>query len=202
MDNRTLIIERAHQLLMSIGPTSMTMDMVARTCGISKRTIYETFPDKKTLVVECLNYEQKTREQEACKIYNNASNCFEALFAIFHDLRDRHDKRAITFINEIKRLYPEITAHQRKNEKAFINQLSGVLSQAQDEGLVVEKINTEIASFIFYSQMHSLHRNSSIEDLGFDQVTVFEAAFVNFLRGIATIKGIDIIEEAINNYLR
>ncbi len=33
---------------MSVGPTSMTMDDVARACGISKRTLYETFPEAVT----------------------------------------------------------------------------------------------------------------------------------------------------------
>ncbi len=187
---------------MSIGPTSMTMDMVARACGISKRTLYETFPDKKTLVLECLNAEHAQHNQEAHRIFMEANNCFDALFAIFRGLRSRLDKRSMMFIGEIKRLYPELTAHQHENEKSFITQLSKVLSKAQGEGLVVDGINTEVASFLFYSQMRSLHSNPSIEAMGFDPVRVYEAAFINFLRGLATIKGIGIIEEDINKFFK
>lgn len=202
MDNRTLIIERAHKMLMSIGPTSMTMDMVAKACGISKRTLYETFPDKKTLIMECLATEHTQRHQEACRIYQEAPNCFEALFSIFRTTRKYLDKRSQAFIDDVKRLYPEIIEQQHKHEQIFISQLSRALDEAQKEGLVVADINTEVASFLFISLMRSLHKNPNIETYGFDQVKIYEAAFINFMRGIATIQGIEHIERDIKDYLK
>ena len=49
-ETRERIINECNNMLMSVGPMSMTMDDLARTCGISKRTLYETFPDKRTRV--------------------------------------------------------------------------------------------------------------------------------------------------------
>ena len=57
MDTRERIVTECSQMLMSVGPASMTMDDVARACGISKRTLYETFPDKRTLISECIHRE-------------------------------------------------------------------------------------------------------------------------------------------------
>lgn len=195
MDNRELIINRAHKLLMEIGPTSMTMDMVARACGISKRTLYETFPDKKTLILECVAAEHAQHNLEAQKIFKEASNCFEALFKVFKNTRQHLDKRSQAFVDDMKRLYPEAMAHD--NEKQFISQMGLVIKRAQDEGLVIADINTSIASFLFLNQLKSLHKNPSIDALGLNRVTVYEAAFINFLRGIATIKGIEYIDEQI-----
>lgn len=202
MDNKEIIITRAHKLLMSMGPTAMTMDMVARECGISKRTLYETFGDKRTLVMECIAMEQALRNQEACKIYNEASNCFEALFAIFTNLRRYLSKRSHSLVEDVIRLYPEVKRGHQENEKVFIKQLGNVLAKAQDEGLVLSVINTEVASFLFISQMRTLHNNASIEELGFEPIKVFEAAFINFLRGIATIKGINFIDDAVNDFFK
>lgn len=200
MDNKQLIINRAHKLLLEIGPTSMTMDTVARACGMSKRTLYEIFPDKKTLIMECIHVEAKLRDQEARKIFLEASNCFEALFNIYKSSRQYLDKRSQAFLDDVKRLYPEILEHHKQNEKQFIDQLSMVLSQAQTEGMVVDKIDTKIASFLFLSQMRSLHKNPNIEDMGFESVAVYDSAFVNFMRGIASIKGIEYIETQIKNF--
>ena len=46
-------------LMMRIGPQSVTMDMVARDCGISKRTLYETFPNKHNLISDVIKYNQQ-----------------------------------------------------------------------------------------------------------------------------------------------
>lgn len=198
MDNREIIINRAHKLLMEIGPTSMTMDMVARACGISKRTLYETFPDKKTLILECVATEHAQHDLEAQKIFREASNCFEALFKVFKNTRQHLEKRSQAFLDDMQRLYPEAIARNHDNEKQFISHMSLVFQRAQDEGLVIADINNSIAAFIFLNQLKSLHKNPSIEVLGFNKVTVYEAAFINFLRGIATIKGIEYIDSHIN----
>ena len=77
MDNREIIISRAHKLLMDIGPTSMTMDMVARECGMSKRTLYEVFADKKTLILECLRADHDRNKEQVREIFRTAENCFD-----------------------------------------------------------------------------------------------------------------------------
>ena len=59
MDTRERIVTECSKMLMSVGPTSMTMDEVARACGISKRTLYEVFPDKRTLIGECIHHEHE-----------------------------------------------------------------------------------------------------------------------------------------------
>ena len=46
MTTQSRIIKETRELMTRIGVSAMTMDMVARNCGISKRTLYETFPDK------------------------------------------------------------------------------------------------------------------------------------------------------------
>ena len=199
MDNREIIISRAHKLLMDIGPTSMTMDMVARACGISKRTLYETFPDKKTLILECVAKEHAQHEQEAKHIFEDAGNCFEALFRIFKNTRQHLEKRSQAFMDDMQRLYPEAIERHHNNEKQFISHMGSVLQRAQDEGLVIAAINTSIASFLFLNQLKSLHKNPYIETMGFNKVTVYEAAFINFLRGLATIKGIEYIDSQIDS---
>lgn len=50
MDVKEHILQETQNILSRMGPQSMTMDMVARNCGISKRTLYEKFPDKETLI--------------------------------------------------------------------------------------------------------------------------------------------------------
>ena len=51
---RERIIETAVKAFAAQGIKSITMDDIATSLGISKRTLYEVFPDKETLLEECI----------------------------------------------------------------------------------------------------------------------------------------------------
>ena len=173
--------------------------MVAHSCGISKRTLYEKFPDKKSLIMECLHREHERQNAEMRHIFETAENCFDALFQVFTRARSYLQQTSAAFIDDIKRLYPELHAEHREKEKEFVIGLSQVLAKAQGEGHVMPNIDTDIAAFLFLSTMRNLNENERLADYGFSRVQVFEGAFLNFLRGIATIEGISYIDEFVNN---
>lgn len=195
MDLKQRILQEASPLLFEMGPVAMTMDMVARSCGISKRTLYGQFPDKKSLIRECMALDHDNTAAEFKKIFDGASNCFEALFGVFSFMRKKLASMHISFHDDIKRLYPDLYCSLHKeNDQRRVMGLASVLSNAQNEGLVVEGINTQVASFLFFATIKSLHRNSQIAEYEFTQIDVFDGAFINFLRGVASHKGLELIE--------
>ncbi len=199
MEVKSRIITEASALLQHIGPSSMTMDMVARNCGISKRTLYEKFPDKRTLVKECLDVEHCREDETIKRIFEQSANHFEALFNVYTHVREYLRDRSMAFVADIKRLYPELFAIQLEQERNFVNALAQVLERAQNEGFVLPDIDTPATSFLFLSTMRSLHENIRIEDFGLQRIAVFDSAFLNFLRGIATNAGRDIIENHLHS---
>ena len=194
MEAREHIIVESGRLLQRIGPTSMTMDMVARNCGISKRTLYEKFPDKRTLIKECIDAEHARQDAEVKAIFEKSENCFAALFNVYTHVRRYLEDRSMAYLGDIRRLYPDLFVKQREQERHFVGDLSNVLRKAQDEGLVLPFINTDIAAFLFLTTMSNLNENDRINDFGFKRINVFDGAFLNFLCGIATHDGRQIIK--------
>ena len=194
MSTQEHILSEAGKLLSRIGPQSMTMDLVARTCGISKRTLYETFPDKRTLIKECIDDHHRRQNAEVRAIFESSPNCYEALFKVYRRVREYMRESSMNYVDEIRRLYPEIFVHQQEQERQFVLGLSQVLKKAQDEGHVVRGINTDIAAFLFLSTLRNVHNSDRLQDYGFERVDVFDGAFVNFLRGMATPEGIQYID--------
>ena len=194
MDIRERIITECNKMLMSVGPASMTMDDVAHSCGISKRTLYETFPDKRTLISECLRHEHEVKNAEVEQIFATSDNCFEAMFRVYTRARAMYEKTSVAFVNDIKRLYPDIFEQHINSEKTTVDGISRVLRKAQDQGLVIKRINPEIAAYLFVVSMRELHNSKNAEKFGFKQSDLFEHVFISFLRGVATIKGIEMIE--------
>lgn len=195
MDIKERIITESNKMLLSVGASSMTMDSVAHACGISKRTLYETFPDKRTLIAECLKHDHEIKDAEAKRIFDEAENCFVAMFQIYQRAKLMYENTSLAFVNDIKRLYPDIFEQHIDNEKLTVNGLAGVLRKAQDQGLVIKRINPEIAAYLFVISMRELHNSANAAKYGFKMSDLFEQVFISFLRGSATIKGIEMIDK-------
>ena len=58
------------------------MDSLAEELGISKRTIYERFKDKDTLLLEVIRYYKNQTSEEALRLIDQSDNAIEALFHI------------------------------------------------------------------------------------------------------------------------
>ena len=195
MTTENRIIKESRALLKKIGASSMTMDMVARNCGISKRTLYETFPDKKTLIKTCIADEHKEQDQVLNEIFKTAENCYDALFKTYLYIRNYLNNTLMAFVNDIKRLYPDLFMERREKEMEVVEKLSKVLSKAQDQGYVASEVDARLAAFLFLNNMRDINENRRYEDYGFRAVDVFDGAFLNFLRGISTIEGIMTIKD-------
>lgn len=201
MDLREKILKTSMDLMMRIGPQSVTMDMVARDCGISKRTLYETFPNKHNLITDVIKYNQQQSNAKFVEIFDQASNSFEALMGVYTLAREFIRKISPVFIADIKRLYPEAFEQYKAQEIDHILSLAKIIKRAKDEGLALPGIKCKIAAFIFTNNMKSIH---NMQDFPFPEYTaaeVFDGAFLNFMRGIATTRGQEIIENYVVNTL-
>ncbi len=79
---RERIIVESGLLFGKYGIRSMTMDALAEEMGISKRTIYERFRDKDTLLLEVIRYYKKQTKENAHNLIDQSDNAIEALFRI------------------------------------------------------------------------------------------------------------------------
>ena len=115
-------------------------------------------------------------------------------YRVYQRAREVYKSTSVAFFNDIKRLYPDIFNQHIESEKVTVNGLAGVLRKAQDEGLVIKRINPEIAAYLFVLSMRELHEKANNNKYGFKDTDMFEHVFISFLRGVATIKGIEMIE--------
>lgn len=201
MDLREKILRNSMNLMMRTGAQSVTMDMVARDCGISKRTLYETFPNKHNLISDVIKYNQQLANEQFTQIFEQSSNSFEALLGVYTIVREFLQKTSPAFLADIKRLYPEVFDEYKTQEMNHILSLSRIIRRAKDEGLALPGIKCKIAAFLFSSSMKNLNHMQDFPFAEYTPAEVFDGAFLNFMRGIATTKGQEIIEEYVVKYL-
>lgn len=194
MDLREKILKTSMDLMMRIGPQSVTMDMVARDCGISKRTLYETFPNKHKLISDVIKYNQQQANEVFTQIFEQSANSFEALMKVYTTAREFIQKTSPAFTTDIKRLYPEVFDEYKAQELDHILSLAKIIKRAKEEGLALPRIKCKIAAFLFNNNMKNLHHMQDFPFPEYSAAEIFDGAFLNFMRGMATTKGQEIIE--------
>lgn len=192
------IITTTIQMLMQMGVSSMTMEAIAKSCGISKRTLYEHFPDKLTLVTEALHHKNAAHQKELERIFNEAPNGIDALLRVYAEVRKQITQTSMALVCDIKRLYPslynEYEVMHQQNTQALID----ILRKARTEGVVRDDASIEISVMLFNMSMRDpeLTQLSYSHDIPLRKI--LDTLFINFLRAIASNSGLELIDEFIS----
>ncbi|MGL5317339.1 MAG: TetR/AcrR family transcriptional regulator, partial [Bacteroidales bacterium] len=80
MEIKDRIIEVSFEQFALNGIKSVTMDEIARNMGISKRTLYENFKDKESLVRACIALCSKVAESDRKRALSESKNVLELFF--------------------------------------------------------------------------------------------------------------------------
>jgi hypothetical protein len=144
-------------------------------------------------------FEQKRAEMEART--RGAANVFEEIFLILDAMK--LDERRRVLIGNLKKFYPEI--HRRVEEEAHRfsdREFDRLLDRGIAQGLLLPDINKGLALITLTYTMTALfdQKHALLKHDGLSMQMAFEYVIVNFFRGLATHKGIEVIDELVDNY--
>ncbi len=197
-DLRVRIIDKASILFTRHGIKSVTMDYIASQMGISKRTLYENFKDKDQLLLETILYIHKDTEDEAGEIYKTAENSLDLLLKVFQSTWHKMQHINRNYFSDIKRYHPSIASVLENNRAQRAGYMASLMEQGKREGLIREDLKSQIASFLLMAQFDFLFNSDEVFVSQYSLIEIYETIFMNFIRGIATSKGIVFIDEFIN----
>jgi len=184
---------------MTYGIKSITMDDVSRELGVSKKTLYQFVTDKDDLVGKFIDNEIAIRQEEICKCFRTGLNAIEELFeiSIFMNKIMRNQNPATE--HDLKKYYPEhyqkIVKTRREGVYSYI--LTN-LNNGKKEGLYRDDLNNEIIARLYLSRAESIHTNDMFTIEEFTSHELFIELIKYHVRGIATQKGIGVLEQKIN----
>jgi TetR/AcrR family transcriptional regulator, cholesterol catabolism regulator len=190
------ILSKVRELYTKYGIKSITMDDVAREMGISKKTIYQYVTDKDDLVGKFVGNEIALRQEEICNCFKTGFNAIEELFeiSIFMNKLIRNQNPATDY--DLKKYYPH---HYQKMVKirreGTYNYIYQNLKKGKAEGLYRDEIDAEIISKLYISRVESIHLNDLFTVEEFTSLKLFIELLNYHIRGIATEKGIIVLNK-------
>jgi len=201
------ILLKVRELYNKYGIKSITMDDVARELGISKKTLYLYVSDKDDLVGKFIDNEIEIKQEEICKCFQSSLNAIEELFeiSIFMNKMMRDQNPATEY--DLKKYYPhhfqKIVKIRRERMYSYI--LLN-LKKGKEEGLYREEMNEEVIAKLHLSRSENIHFNELFTVEEFTSIKLFVELLTYHVRGIATEKGINVLEKKIKeletNYIK
>lgn len=192
------ILLKVREWYMKYGIKSITMDDVARDLGISKKTLYKYVTDKDDLVGKFIDYEIEIRQEEICKCFSTGTNAIEELFEISIFMNKLIRKQNPATEHDLQKYYPH---HYQKIIKArregIYKYILLNLKKGQEEGLYRLDMNNETIAKLYLSRSESIHSNDLFSVEEFTSITLFIELLTYHIRGIATEKGIVVLERKI-----
>ena len=191
-ERRRMVVKSAMSLFRAQGIKDVTMDDIAHSLKMSKRTLYELFDDKESLLLYCMKTEGILQRDRLRERVENAANVLEPVLYDFAFRMEELRKVAPSFFSDLNR-YPKLIAYMTEVRQEQRKMAVDHLSKGVAQGLFREGVNFEIIYNIICSQFDFII--SSEEFKKYTPSELFNNLVLNYFRGCATPKGVEIMDE-------
>ena len=191
------IIGTAVGLFEQRGIKRVTMDDIASSLGISKRTLYEVFADKETLLVECVRRGQEETDCYLKQVRDNSDNVLEVLLKGYQRSIEKFHATNKKFFEDIKR-YPRAYSLIKNGNNQSVDDIINFFSKGVEQGYFRDDVNFGIVRLLVREQLNVLMETDLCDKYSF--LEVYESIIFISLRGISTEKGARALEAFIREY--
>jgi AcrR family transcriptional regulator len=189
------ILSKSQELYFTRGIRSVTMDEIAASLGISKKTIYLHFRDKRCLVEAstiCFLEQEKCAEK---KIYEVSINPIDEIILSTQLMREMLANVNPAIFHDLQKYYPQSWKHYLAYKEGFRNVVLRNLNEGIKQGLYREDINPTIMANLRIESVDMAFNPEAFPPREFNILDVQLAFIEHFLRGIVTEKGLKTYEE-------
>ena len=193
MDYSQKIIEAAALMFRTYGIRAVTMDMLANELGISKRTIYEKFRDKDEILAGVLKWMAVKQREAFVKVFDESENVIAAIFKLFEMMSEHFRNMSPAFRLDMEKYHNGLVKDLIVNDELpYSNNNTEMLKRGIKEGVFRKDIDISLTNQCLIEVLR-LPGEKNIFRPENNSRNVFRDFYVNYLRGISTPKGLELI---------
>lgn len=196
-DLKDTILRKTEVLFFKYGIKSVNMDDIAKELAISKKTIYQFF-ENKTDILKHLVAMHIERVDEALEFNKaNAQNAIEELLGVAqHMIKELTKFSTPTIIFDLQKYYPELwQSFQDHQDTSIYQQVKENVERGISEGLYRDDLDADIIAKLYVSKTMCVIDEDMFPTSQYDKVRLFKQYFYYHIRGIATLKGLKLLEK-------
>ena len=183
------IIETASVLFSRQGIKSTSLDTIAQQCGISKKTLYEYFPDKEMLLTEILRHLLYRTEQYVRILPEVSPNAISEIISFFQYIESNVYVLTPVFIRDLEKYHPSVyDAISKARKNRFIPYLKQNILRGIAEDIYRKDLDSDITGKLYFWQIKNAMDDASLKDTERYNLISYLNSF--FLHGIINQNGI------------
>ena len=192
------ITQKALNYFLQYGFKTFTMDDLANSLGISKKTLYEQFASKNELVEAALDYALEMSCHQVDKFVSGEGSVIENVFRNQKEVQNLFNLNSTKPIWELKKYFPKTYERMdiefTKSDALFIDKL---LEKGWEEGLFREDINVSFYK-VFYTNVQRMRTFSdTFDEKEFPFWDTVYTIMEYFFRIIVNEKGLQELEKTL-----
>jgi AcrR family transcriptional regulator len=199
MDLRDRIIQQAGELFVKHGIKRISMDEIASKLGISKRTIYQNFEDKEDLLLQYIRHTEMMKG-EYIKDFSTNEHTVVHVFLRIIEMHKEFDFFNVQFLDDVKKYYPKAKQELIDQQNRGIVFVKQFLEEGMKQGVVRKDLNIEVVSFLLQDSNRTFIDATRLTNKTFSNWELFFTSMINFIRGISTARGIEIVDTFLTKY--
>jgi len=196
-------VRREHELLAGVlgvflrcGIKAVNMDDIARQLGVSKKTLYRHFRDKRDLVTRAVAFHMEAQAHMLDELDALAGNAIDVELALMERMRGLIDAMHPSVLYDLEKFHGKVFHELMERRAAALLAFSERnLVRGQREGVYRADFEPRLIARFLIGMTEQLDPMRLVADTGCGLATIHTSAFVYHIRAIASPEGLDYLYE-------
>ncbi len=188
------IIEVATDMFLAKGIKAVKMDDVSKELGISKRTLYEFFNNKETLLLHCMKNMKENESLYLKNVIEKSPKLTEIgkIVEYYRYQMQQTTKVSTLFVMDLKK-YPVVVEWMNSIKLKNHDRVLSFFQGGVKNGYFRKNVNFDLIMEFCNTAMENAISSGLLEKYGVQQV--FKNVTMLYIRGYCTLKGIEELEK-------
>ena len=198
-ETKNRILSAARDQFYHYGVKRITMDDIARTTGMSKKTIYQEYADKNALLIDLITCDLSNHTQQIQLIEKSSLNAVDEIVQTMKFMSETFSHINPVMFYDLQRYYGEAWKHYENfKSQCVADTVHKNLLRGIQEEYYRSDINVKILTQLRVLEMDLALNPEFYQQHKFDFIKVQLELIRHFLYGIATLKGHKLITKMLS----
>ena len=171
------------------------MDEIARHCGMSKKTLYQSLSDKADLVEKGIQSHMDKEGAALCAIQEKSENAIDEMFHIAQHVSTYLQQIHPSILFDMEKYYPmAFTKFNEYKTKLIMSCIARNIEEGIAQGLYRRNINIPIVAGLYVGRMDIIFDQQLFPSAQYQAKDVYFEAIRYHIRGIASDKGMEYLK--------
>ena len=151
--HRSLIIEKSLDKFRKYGIRRVTMDEIARDLRLSKKTLYQHFPDKESLVKACIERNVEQILPEVAAVLTETGSAVDRIHRVWKILEKIPRLITVELMADLRSDYPQLWEEIDARRHAVVGRVEAVLERGIASGDIRPGIHPKVVMRMMFAVM-------------------------------------------------